>query len=138
MADGVIKVQLCSLDRKPLELEAVKVFVPGSEGLFTVLAGHTPFLTMVASGVIVVFGADGQEDYYSVSNGFVEVLDNDVSILAQTFEHQDEIDLDRAKSAGERAEDKLSKLGADVDITRAEAALERSLARVNAHSGEKY
>lgn len=106
------------------------VVAPGSEGEFGVLAGHIPFLSTLQAGELR-YNVGGKPEYLVVTGGFAEVQPTKVTILADTAELAREIDLDRAKKAKERAEERLRQTKAeDVDHARAEAALQRALARL--------
>lgn len=133
-----IHVEICALERPLVCIEATEVTVPGGEGVFTVLPGHTPVLSTLTAGVLVARQPDGTDLFYAVNGGFVEVLDDRVTVLAQTAERDDEIDEDRAGAARERAEQRLRKPAADIDLMRAEAALDRALARQMARSHTGY
>ncbi len=133
----MIAVELCAPERKPVELEAAEVIVPGADGLFTVKQGHTPFLTTLQPGVLVIANNQGEEKCYAVSGGFAEVRTDRLVILADAFEKGDEIDELRAEEARKRAEERLVKHDADIDVERAERALSRSLSRIGAHK-KKY
>jgi len=102
---------------------------PGSEGSFGVLVGHTPFMTSLNVGEVVVT-QNGNERYLATSGGYVEVNPNQTVILAQTAEFAENIDVDRAKSAVDRAKERLAAKPTDLDHERAEAALIRALNRI--------
>ena len=108
------------------------VVVPGSEGYFGVLPGHAAFLATLGTGEIAYrIGRD--EFHLAASGGFAEVRNDKVIILADTAERPDEIDRTRAERARERATERLSgRSQADIDFTRAAAALARALARLQA------
>lgn len=112
--------------------EAVEIVVaPGTMGEFGVLAGHTPFLTTLKLGTIRYKDAKNQERLVFVSGGFAEALPDRVTILAETAERRRDIDLERAKSALERARRRLAgEVEKDIDFIRAKAALDRALYRV--------
>jgi len=135
---GLIPVQFCGPERAPVDLEVSEIVFPGAGGVFTVMPEHTPFLSTLLPGVIIVYDANGEEDHYAVSGGFAEVREDRVVVLADTFEHSDTIDLERAREAQQRAQDRLMKPSEDLDVARAELALARSLARIKAHGREGY
>ena len=139
MADnGAIHVEICAPERAPLVFEASEVILPGADGVFSVLAGHTPFLTTLAPGTAVVCDADSAERFFALNEGFAEVLGDRVVVLTQTIEEDSEIDVNRAKAARERAEKRLRQPSDDTNFARAQAALLRSLARLNTHSRMAY
>jgi F-type H+-transporting ATPase subunit epsilon len=106
---------------------------PGSLGEFGVLEGHVPFLTGIEVGTLR-YTAGTVTEYLAVTNGFAEVSDNKVSVLVDAAEKAEEIDLERAQKAMERARERLAKdrgKATDVDFMRAEFALKRAIARIN-------
>ena len=106
------------------------ISAPGSEGEFCALKGHTTFLTSLKTGGIRYKDASGKERILFVSGGFVEVLPDKVTILAESAERREDIDLDRATVALGRAEKRLSGTTTDIDVVRAQAALQRALYRI--------
>jgi len=131
-----LNVTMASPASKPLEMEADELIVPGADGLFTLLPGHTPLLSTLSTGVLVLHGTDGSQHFYAVNGGFAEVVHNKVLILAHTIESADQIDVSRAEEARERAERRLNQRDEEIDMSRAEAALFRSLARLKASRKE--
>lgn len=103
---------------------------PGSSGGFQILHDHAPFLTTIMIGEVKIRDADGTESSYSTSGGYVEVSNNKITFLADTVERMDEIDVERARSARARAEERLRKKEEDIDIARAQAALARAINRL--------
>ena len=110
--------------------EDVNVLVaPGIDGQLGILPRHAPLLTILKPGEIRVV-QDGEESYISVGGGFMEVLGGKVTILADTAERADEIDIQRARVAMERAEERVAASASDMDLERAMASLRRSQARL--------
>ncbi|WP_339135426.1 MAG: F0F1 ATP synthase subunit epsilon [Candidatus Electrothrix sp. GW3-4] len=110
------------------------VTAPGLEGEFGVLANHAPFLSAIKTGTLV-FKQDKREKFLMVSSGFAEVSNNKATFLVETAEFGHDIDVDRALEAKERAEKRLARDIAhadDLDRIRAEAALQRAVARLAA------
>jgi len=132
VATGSIRVEICAPEREPRVMEATEIIAPGLEGQFTVLADHTPFLSVLTAGILSVCDTDGREHLFAVNGGFVEVNRNQVVVLAMTVEAANEIDAARAEAARDRALKRLDKPGTDIDLARAEVALKRSLARLDA------
>src|SRR6266478_3581897 len=93
--------------------------IPGLGGYLGILPGHAPLITELAVGVIT-YRAQGVTRSLSVAWGFAEVLPDRVTILAETAERPDEIDVKRAHEAKERAEERLKSGKTEVDYTRAE------------------
>ena len=98
------------------------VIAPGIEGQLAILPNHAPLMTTLQPGELVV-RRDGEEVAMFVAGGFLEVMGNRVSVLADVAERVEEIDVERAEAARCRAEDRLKSCTPDVDIARAEAAL---------------
>ena len=113
------------------------VVAPGTLGEFGVLAGHTTFLTTLKVGTIRYTDAGGAEHYVFVSGGFTEALPDKVTVLAESAERRRDIDLERAKEAMQRAEQRLAedRSKEEVDFVRAKAALERALQRLKLAGG---
>ena len=132
MADS-IKLEIVTPDKAVVNEDVNIVMAPGSLGEFGVLIGHTPFLTTLKTGIIRYTDAQGTDQYVFVSGGFVEALPDKVTVLAESAEKTEEIDLDRAKAAQERAEKRLEEARSkeDIDADRAKAALERAVVRIN-------
>lgn len=110
--------------------EDVNILVaPGIDGELGILPRHAPLLTVLKPGEIRVV-KDGEESYMAVSGGFLEVLGNKVTILADTAEHAGEIDLQRAEAALKRAQEAVASRSSDMDLERALAEIRRSQARL--------
>ena len=124
-----IQLQIVSADRSLLNETVDEVVIPGFDGYFGVLPGHTPFLAVLQVGEL--WYRQGQEKHYiSIAFGFAEVLPDRVTILAQIAETADEIDLARAESAKKRAEERLARPTVDMDAERARISLLKSLIRL--------
>jgi F-type H+-transporting ATPase subunit epsilon len=104
--------------------------IPGLSGYLGILPGHAPLITELAVGVIT-YKSNGTTHTLSVAWGFAEVLPDKVTILAETAERPQEIDVERAEKAIERAEERLKSSDPDVDFTRAEDARQRAETRLN-------
>jgi len=132
MADS-IKLEIVTPDKAVVNEDVNIVMAPGSLGEFGVLIGHTPFLTTLKTGIIRYTDAQGTDQYVFVSGGFVEALPDKVTVLAESAEKTEEIDVERAKAALERAEKRLeeARTKEDIDADRAKAALERAVVRIN-------
>ncbi|MEA2114499.1 MAG: F0F1 ATP synthase subunit epsilon [Thermodesulfobacteriota bacterium] len=110
------------------------VTAPGVGGEFGVLANHAPFLSTIKTGTLS-YTKDKQTKYLMVSGGFSEVSNNKITFLVESAEYGHDIDVDRAMQAKERAEKRLAQTQAQDETfnrVRAEAALQRALARVRA------
>ncbi len=125
-----VQLQIVSADRALVNERVDEVEIPGSEGYFGVLPGHTPLLALLGAGEL--WYRQGQEKHYLLlAFGFAEVQPDRVTILAQTAEKAEEIDVARAEAAKRRAEERLSRVSAvDMDAERARIALLKSLIRL--------
>ena len=105
--------------------------VPGSEGSFGVLTGHTPLLTSLQMGALRFAEEGGGEVQMAVSGGFTEVGREQVTVLAETAERAEGLDVQRAESARQRAVERLAKRHEEeVDVARAQMALSRAINRL--------
>jgi F-type H+-transporting ATPase subunit epsilon len=124
-----LQLQIVSADRSIVNETVDEVEVPGSEGYFGVLPGHTPLLALLGTGEL--WYRQGTEVHYvSISGGFAEVQPDRVTVLAQIAERADEIDIARAEAAKKRAEERLATPTTDMDFERARIAMMKSLIRL--------
>lgn len=126
-----VPLEIVTPDRKVFEDEVQMVIVRGAAGDLGILAGHVPLATTLKIAPVRAKYPDGSVKNIAVSGGFIEVKPNKVIILAETAELPEEIDLDRAERARQRAEQRLGQPG-DIDQARAELALQRALTRIEA------
>jgi F-type H+-transporting ATPase subunit epsilon len=106
------------------------VTLPGKSGYLGILPGHAPLLTELVPGELV-YARDSIKHYISVNWGFAEVLPDRVIVLVQTAERAEDIDIERAERAKQRAEERLARfLDPQIDMERAREALRRALARL--------
>jgi F-type H+-transporting ATPase subunit epsilon len=128
-----LQLQIVSADRMLVNERVDEVEIPGVEGYFGVLPGHTPLLAALQVGEL--WYRQGQEKHYlAIAYGFAEVQPDRVTILAQIAERADEIDVARAEEAKRRAEERLAKPANDIDFERARIALMKSLFRLQVAS----
>lgn len=104
------------------------VSVMGEMGVY---ANHIPLTTILAPGVVKIHN-DGQVKKAAVMGGFIEIQKDRITVMAENAEWPEEIDVERAKAAKKRAEERLQKKETGLDVTRAEAALKRAVARISA------
>ena len=130
-----LTLEIVTPDRSLIREEVDEVVVPGTEGELGVLPGHTPLLTTLKIGEL--WYRRGQEKHYlAIAFGFVEVLPDRVTVLADVGERAQEIDVQRAERARERAEQRLAQVPqphlsqVDLDIERARVALMKALIRL--------
>jgi len=129
-----IELQIVTPDKLVLRERVDEVEIPGSEGYFGVLPGHTPMLASLAVGELWYRQAQ-EKTYLSIAFGFAEVLPDRVTILARLAERSDEIDVERAAAALARAEQRLASTQQNaVDYERARTALLKSMSRLNVSS----
>jgi len=137
MAAESLTIDLCSPTQAPIEYTAEEVVLPGSEGVMTVLPGHTFVLTTLKTGVLII--QNGEEyDFFAVHGGFAEIARDRIKIIADQVEHAENIDKARAEAAKTRAEDSIAKPTEGHSVEQAEAAMARAIARIQAHGGEHY
>src|SRR5438132_1390823 len=124
-----IQLQIVSADRSLVDETVDEVEIPGADGYFGVLPGHTPLLAVLGMGQL--WYRQGQEKHYlAIAFGFAEVQPDRVTILAQIAEKADEIDTARAEAAKRRAEERLGKATVDMDFERARIAMMKALIRL--------
>lgn len=112
--------------------DVVKVEINTTEGQIGVLKNHIPLTTVIEPGVCYLYESDTDVKVCAVHKGFLEVLQDKVTILAEVAEWPDEIDVERAREAQIRAERRLAENVAGTNMTRATLALKRSAARIEA------
>jgi F-type H+-transporting ATPase subunit epsilon len=128
-----LTLEIVTPDRALVSEQVDEVQLPGSDGYFGVLPGHTPLLASLQVGEL--WYRIGQEKYYlAVAFGFVEVLPERVTVLAQIAERAHEIDVARAEAAKKRAEELVARRQTDLDFERARVALMKSLIRLQVAS----
>jgi F-type H+-transporting ATPase subunit epsilon len=134
MAEEQLHLEIVTPDSTVLSEEVQYVGVPGTVGQFGVMKNHIPFLSALAIGSLY-YRKGGTNQYVFISGGFAEVTSDSVSILAESAERAEEIDVQRAQKAKERAEERLRQQQENIDQARAEAALKRAIQRMTV--GEK-
>lgn len=130
MAEKLLQVDVVTPERTVVSEEAEIVVAPGYLGEFGVLFNHIPFLAQLQPGELRYRKGTAVE-YLSVSGGYAEVLPTKVTVLATSAERARDIDLERARAARQRAEERLRERQEGVDFARAEAALRRAIARIS-------
>jgi len=126
---NLIKLEIVTPDRNLLSEDVEYVGAPGVSGDFGVLHNHTPFLTALSIGSLF-YKKDGRKYFVFVSGGFTEVTPTKVSVLAEVAEKAEEISLERARKAKERAEQRLQQERERIDYVRAKIALARAMQRM--------
>jgi len=128
MAD-TFQLEIVTPEKKVVDAPAEEAQIPGKNGYLGILPGHAPLITELAVGGIS-FREHGTEQWLAVAWGFAEVLPDKVTILAETAERPSEIDVERARKAKERAEERLASGNTEVDVERALDALHRAETRL--------
>ena len=125
-----LTLEIVTPERSLVNEQVDEVQLPGSEGYFGVLPGHTPMLATLQVGEMW-YRVGAEKHYLAIAFGFVEVLPERVTVLAQLAERPEDIDATRAEAAKKRAEERLARAPqSDVDFARARIALMKSLVRL--------
>jgi F-type H+-transporting ATPase subunit epsilon len=127
-----LQLRIVSADRSLVNEQVDEIEIPGAEGYFGVLPGHTPLLALLGAGELWYRRGSGDNDthYLAIAFGFAEVQPDAVTILAQIAEKADDIDVERALAAKKRAEERLVTPAMEMDFERARIALLKSLIRL--------
>ncbi|QQS47875.1 MAG: F0F1 ATP synthase subunit epsilon [Acidobacteriota bacterium] len=128
MADK-IKLEVLTPERLVLSESVDEVVVPGLGGELGILPNHTALISQLKTGILT-YRTGSEKRQMHVSGGFAEVLPDQVSVMSDVAERPEEIDLERARRAFERAEQIISRNGDDVDFARAELKLQRAMIRI--------
>jgi F-type H+-transporting ATPase subunit epsilon len=128
MAD-TFQLEIVTPEKKVVDTAAEEIQIPGKNGYLGVLPGHAPLITELAVGQ-VTFRSAAKEERLAVAWGFAEVLPDKVTILAETAERPSEIDVERARKAKERAEQRLTSGDPSVDVERSLNALHKAETRL--------
>ena len=131
MLPEAIELIIVTPQRQLLREKVASVQLPGASGELGILPGHAPLITELGNGELSYKASGGGEQVVlAVLSGFAEVLPDRVTVLAETAERPEEIDVERAKEALARAEKRLASIDPDVDWDRATVALQRALVRI--------
>ena len=133
MLPSHLQLRVVSADRSLVNESVDEVQIPGAEGYFGVLPGHTPLLAVLQVGQLW-YRRGIDLHYLSIAFGFAEVQPDRVTVLAEIAEKAEEIDTMRAEAAKKRAEARLAKPIVDMDFERARIALLKSLIRLQVAS----
>lgn len=135
MADErAFNLTITTPDRDFYKGSVVKVEINTTEGQIGVLKNHIPLTTVIEPGVCYIYESDTDVKVCAIHRGFLEIMQDSMTILAEIAEWPEEIDLQRAKEAQIRAERRLAENPAGTNISRATLALKRSAARIEAAS----
>ena len=136
MAD-TFQLEILTPERKVVDTAAEEIQIPGKNGYPGILPGHAPLITELAVGEITFRAAAG-EQRLAVAWGFAEVLPDKVTILAETAERPSEIDVERARKAKERAEQRLTSGDPSVDVERSLNALHKAETRLEVAEAKSH
>ena len=126
---ATLRLEIATAERLVYSEDVSVVVAPGIDGELAVLPRHAPLLTVLKPGQLRVV-RDGEESLIAVSGGFMEVMANKVTILADTAEHSEEIDEERAEEALKRAQERVAGAASQMDLDVAMAAMRKSQARL--------
>ena len=130
MADSnLFKLKIITPERIFYEGEVSMVEFNTTEGEIGVLKGHIPMTVIISPGILTITEPEEVKEA-ALHAGFAEILQDEIVIMAEIIEWPEEIDVDRAEQAKERAEERLRSKTPETDIVRAETALRRALARI--------
>lgn len=125
----VFQFEIVTPEKRVVDTAATEAQIPGKNGYLGVLPGHAPLITELAVGEIT-FRSDSGEQRLAVASGFAEVLPDKVTVLAETAERPEEINVERARKAKEHAEQRLAGAQTEGDVERALDALQRAEVRL--------
>jgi F-type H+-transporting ATPase subunit epsilon len=126
---NTLHVEVVTAERELYNGEADLVSAPGSEGRLGILPRHAPLITTLATGELRI-KLQGAEEPLFVSGGFLEVRSNNVTVLADTAEHAEEIDEARAEEARRQAQERLEQAQSDQERAELLGALEQAMSRL--------
>ncbi len=127
-----LKVEIVTPSKIAFEGNVKSVTIPGTKGNFQVLFNHAPLMSSFEVGFIKIEDESETQTNYATSGGTVEVLNNKVIVLAESFESEEDIDIARAEEARDRAKKRLKKESGEsnIDLARVEFALKRAINRI--------
>ncbi len=126
------KLRVISPEKVLLEAEVASAIFPGEDGFFGILPRHAPMVSLTASNLLTAKLSDGGDVDLLIHDGFAEIRDNVLTVLTRSAEKASDVDLERARSAAERARKRIRANKAEYDYARAVSSLRRALTR------EKY
>ncbi len=122
-------LKIITPERVFFEEEATMVEFNTTEGEIGIYKNHVPMTVIVKPGILTITQEDGIKEA-ALHSGFVQILQDEVTILAEIVEWPEEIDVERAEAAKERAEERIKSRTPETDMARAETALQRAVARI--------
>lgn len=132
MADKTFKLMIATPTGWAARDDAESLIVPGKSGYLGILANHAPLMTEIGIGILTYRDSAGYDHTLAVTDGFLEVSNNIVTIIADSAETAESIDIERARRALQRAQERLQQASSDssIDIERARTAYRRALNRI--------
>ena len=128
---ATIRCEVVTAERTVFEEAVNMVVAPGIDGQLGILPHHAPLITALTYGELIIHREGEEDELIAIGGGFMEVGPDHVTILADSAERAEEIDMARAEEAQKRAEELMAqKRREDVDFAQAEAALRRSMTRL--------
>ena len=124
-----LRLEIVTPDKLVLSQDVDYVGAPGLLGEFGVMANHIPFLSALGIGSLM-YKTGGKANYVFIAGGFAEVSGNKVTILAEVAERPEDIDIERARRAQDRAKQRVERERDKVDFARAQAAMQRAMYRL--------
>lgn len=131
--DNKLHLKITTHEKVVFDSDVDEIYLKGTQGVFGILPGHIPFMSGLEIGVTKVI-VNGNPEYYTTMGGVFQLKDNEALILTQSAEKAEEIDVERAKEAKRRAEERLEANVGEIDVQRAEIALARASTRLKASS----
>lgn len=129
---GTLRLEVATPERLLVQEEVTEVYIPGAEGMLGILPDHAPLLSLIGVGQLTFVMPTGRRTIF-IAGGWVQILNNDVRVLADRAEDIAEIDTARAEAALKRASERLNApASAGVDVARAINAMRRAEARLAA------
>ena len=125
-----LRLEIITAERQVYADDVEIVVAPGTEGQLGILPRHTPLMTALQPGEIMV-RKNGEPTYLAVTGGFMEVMGNKVTILADACERSEEIDEELAREAMQQAQERLERRGTDLELEQAVRAMRRAAVRLN-------
>ncbi len=126
-----IKLEIVTVERMLFSDDVDMVIAPGAEGVMGILPNHAALLTALNYGELIVRKKGQDDQSFAIGGGFMEVLPNKVTVLADVAEHADDINVQRAQQARDRAKNLLESGNLSMDdMVRAEAAIRRAMVRI--------
>lgn len=131
MSEKTQRLEIVTPQKKVFSEDVRFVVAPGVEGELGILPDHAPLISALAIGVLRI-QQEGKNFKVFVNGGFMEVINSRVTVIANSAERAENIDMNRAEAARQRAEQRLAAKTPEIDLARAELALKRALTRLKA------